>query len=419
MGSNNIIKIIGIGPGNPAYIYPEYLDYIKRADILIGGKRQLELVNSFLELDENKELWVIDKNFSEVLARLNKIQTKKVVILASGDPSFFGILKTIKKIYPSLPIIVYPNLSSAQCALAKLGWSWEDTSWFSIHGRELMREIIKLPRHGKIGILIDPKISPALLAEALRLRGWANAEFFLVRNLTLPEEKIISLSHKGLAEIDSFNNDILLANLDIHNSHHPWPYLSSGIPEPLFVTGKAPITKAETRALVIAKLRLQPELIIWEIGTGTGSIAIEAALLTPGGVVFTADPRPESSQLIAANLERFYCSNIQFYQGKAPIICQSWPSPDRVVIGGHGGNLDEILDYVDKHIRPGGRVVIAATQLKSAITAWDFMQQSHYHEVEAIQMQINRLKLGPNETQLWDPQNPTFIISGTKMMESD
>lgn len=410
------IKLVGLGPGNPAFIFPAYKDLIKTADIILGGKRQLDLILPFLE--KKTDLWLIDRNFREVLNKLKNLQHQNIVIVASGDPGFFGILNTIKKYCSEFDLEVYPNISSAQWALAKLGWSWEEVKWFSIHGRELHTVMQSLPSSGKIGILTDPRIKPQQLATELKFRGWSEADFILARNLTLPDEELVIFHLEELANLDDFKNDILLAYLPQKNSKF-WPYQSPGIPEHLFITGKPPITKAETRALIISKSYLEPGLTIWEIGTGTGSITIEAALFSPGSQVYTADPRPESEQLLKANQQRFNCNNIHFYQGFAPEICHSWPSPHRVIIGGHGGKLDKILEYVHKRLLPAGRLVISATQLKTTATAWDFFHGNQYQEIEAIQLQVNRMRSGPGCSQLWDVQNPCFIISGRKKSESD
>lgn len=141
--------------------------------------------------------------------------------------------------------------------------------------------------------------------------------------------------------------------------------MTPGIPDELFLRDGTPLTRVEIRTVVLAKLRLPPEGVFWDIGAGTGSVAIEAARLMPAGRVFAVEARPERAELITANRGRFGVENLMVVPGEAPEVLQSLPQPDRVFIGGSGGRLPQILDFLRAVLPAGGRLVVSAVTLET------------------------------------------------------
>lgn len=190
-----------------------------------------------------------------------------------------------------------------------------------------------------------------------------------------------------------------------------WPYTTPGIPDHLFQRGNVPMTKEEVRTITMAKARLAPGQVIWDVGSGTGSLAVEAALLTPGGTVLAIERNLEAIDLIRANATAFKAGNITVIEGEAPEALNDLPAPDRVLIGGSGGRLSAIADMVGKRIRPGGRVVINAVTLETLSSAMSLFRP--HWQVEVVQVCITRTRPAGN-SNLLSSLNPVFVITANK-----
>ncbi|MCL2337136.1 MAG: precorrin-6Y C5,15-methyltransferase (decarboxylating) subunit CbiT [Firmicutes bacterium] len=186
-----------------------------------------------------------------------------------------------------------------------------------------------------------------------------------------------------------------------------WSYATPGIPDELFSRGKIPMTKEEIRVVTLAKARLAPEQIIWDIGAGTGSLSIEAARLTKDGVVYAVERNPAGLELIRENKRRFAADNLILVAGEAPAALAELPAPHRVFIGGSGGQLEEILNYVTNRITPDGRIVINAVTLE---TAARFAAPPAGWQCEIVQLQTARA-VPTGRVHLWRALNPVCVIT--------
>ncbi|MEW6446509.1 MAG: precorrin-6Y C5,15-methyltransferase (decarboxylating) subunit CbiT [Bacillota bacterium] len=187
-----------------------------------------------------------------------------------------------------------------------------------------------------------------------------------------------------------------------------FPYVTPGIPDGLFLRGGAPLTREEIRVVVLAKLRLMSGGVLWDIGAGTGSVAIEAARLMPGDKVFAVEARPERAELIAANRERFGVENLVVVPGEAPEVLQSLPQPDRVFIGGSGGRLPEILSFLSGVLPVGGRLAVSAVTLETLREGLAVLDWPGWNG-ETISLTLARgEKLG--KARLLRGENPVFLV---------
>ena len=182
----NLIRVIGIGPGNPEYIPPVVIELLRQADVLAGGERQLE---AFSCLD--KEHFVIKNNLAQ-LVEFIKIHRgeKQVAVLASGDPSFYGILEYLKKHFDKSELAVFPGISSAQLACARLCISWHDAVFFSYHGRAGggLEDLVR--NNPKVVVLTDPKRTPAVIARELTAARITGRKIYVCERLSYPDEQI-------------------------------------------------------------------------------------------------------------------------------------------------------------------------------------------------------------------------------------
>ncbi|MBF7083290.1 precorrin-6Y C5,15-methyltransferase (decarboxylating) subunit CbiT [Desulfallas sp. Bu1-1] len=186
-----------------------------------------------------------------------------------------------------------------------------------------------------------------------------------------------------------------------------WPYSTPGIPDDLFIREKVPMTKEEIRILTLAKARLAPGQIVWDIGSGTGSISVEAALLVPGGKVFAVEKNARATQLTIQNAEKFGVNNLITVPGEAPAVLHDLPDPHRVIIGGSGGNLHHILQLAVNRLKPGGRIVANAVTVETFNHCTQFFTGLNW---EAILVNISRTVPAGN-VRMWRALNPVYIFT--------
>lgn len=187
-----------------------------------------------------------------------------------------------------------------------------------------------------------------------------------------------------------------------------WKYSVTGVSDDLFLRGNVPMTKEEVRVITLSKARLIPGIIVWDIGSGSGSISIEAAMRIAGGTVYAVERLAEGCQLTNDNAARFGLKNVVTVHGEAPEALTGLPRPHRVIVGGSGGKLEVILEKVKQVMLPAGRLVINAVTLETLTVALDFLKAEW--DIEIVQMSISKSeKIG--NSHLMRGYNPVFVIS--------
>lgn len=188
---------------------------------------------------------------------------------------------------------------------------------------------------------------------------------------------------------------------------------SLGIADDEFIRGRVPMTKQEIRILTIAKARIEAETVICDIGAGTGSLSIEAALQAPCGMVYAVEQNPEGIRLIKENVKKFSVNNIKVIEACAPQGLEDIPALDAAIIGGSSGNLSKILDFVDERLKTNGRIVINCITIQTIAECIEYMRRRAEYDYEAVQVQVSQLQqLGRYD--MAKANNPIFIVTCQK-----
>jgi len=193
---------------------------------------------------------------------------------------------------------------------------------------------------------------------------------------------------------------------------HKWPYITPGLPDEMFIRGNVPMTKEEVRALTIAKARLAHGQTVWDIGAGTGSLSVEAAIQVADSKVYAIERLAEGIDLIKQNRDNFSLTNLEIIHGKAPEALNGLPDPDRVFIGGSGGQLKDILELLSDRLKPGGRIIINAVTLETPGRAVDTLIRLNY-KPDISQIFVARA-LSISNMHLMQGLNPVYIITAEK-----
>ncbi|MBE0500522.1 MAG: precorrin-6y C5,15-methyltransferase (decarboxylating) subunit CbiE [Desulfuromonadales bacterium] len=399
------IYVIGAGVEGQEGFGSRALELIAQAELLVGGERQLALFPDF-----KGEKIVVGAKPSEVVGNLVR-ETRTTVVLASGDPLFFGIGRLLLRNLPPQRLEFVPNVTSIQYAFSRIRVPWDDAVFVSAHGRGVKEAVDRIVANDKAAVLTDAVNTPAAIARELIDRGRDGYAAYLCENLGAAEERIITTDVKGLVDIVAAPLNVLILIKEYESTEARYiPTL--GIPDEEFATVRKLITKEEIRVVTLAKLKLRHDMTLWDIGAGSGSVSIEADHLLPNGQIFAIERNPECRAFIKENLGKFNTRNVTLIEGLAPDCLDDLPDPDRVFIGGSGGQLWKILENVDKRLAADGRIVLNAITLDTLTSAIEFFDNSGY-EVEVTTVNIARTR-PLTDYKMFEAYNPVYILAAVK-----
>ncbi|WP_322495735.1 precorrin-6y C5,15-methyltransferase (decarboxylating) subunit CbiE [Chloroflexus sp.] len=392
------ILVVGLTDAGADGLPAKLLQRIDRADLLVGGKRHLA---AFPEVAA--ERLAVEASVEPALARLQQAWEagRTAVVLASGDPLWYGIGASLRRVFPPEALDIVPAPTSAQLAFAALAEPWHDAVLLSAHGHPLATIVPAALAAPKAAILTDRQQTPAVIAQALIAAGMDPASRCAVcEQLGGPRQHVVSATLADLvtAEFDPLN--VLVVWND-----RPVRPIPPGLPDEAFSTEAGQITKREVRLLSLAELALQPGEVLWDIGAGSGAVAIEAARACPTARVYAVERRAVFVEHIHANLCRFPAPNLHAAHGEAPEACADWPDPDAIFVGGSGGRLEAIIALAKQRLRTGGRLVLNLVTAGHLATALALLPAAR-----VAQVQINRG--APIQSDLrFAALNPVFIVA--------
>ncbi|MFB5759966.1 precorrin-6y C5,15-methyltransferase (decarboxylating) subunit CbiE [Paenibacillus medicaginis] len=397
--------VIGIGEDGANGLTAESLRHIHNAGLLIGGERQLAFFQDF-----KGEKRVLKSGLAALVAELEERRSQEeIVVLASGDPLFFGIAGYLAGKLEAGSLEIIPHLSSVQLAFAKLGVSWQDAVVDSVHGRPIMGLAQRIDGQSKVALLTDEVNTPAAVADYLLRFGMTEYDAFVGENLGSPEEKYrrCSLEEMAAAEYSPLNVIILL-----RKANAPEPRRGFGFADEEFHQRKPEkglITKREVRVFSLSELCLSERSVVWDIGAGSGSVAVECARLARYGKVFAIEKNEGDLANIEANKVKFR-TDFPAIHAKAPAGLEDLPDPDAVFIGGSGGELPGLIALCASRLRAGGRIVVNAATIETLHDALNALKTAGL-EASVTLLQTARSKPILGMTR-FDGLNPVYVITG-------
>ncbi len=399
------VHVIGMGLG-PSDLTASHLALIEKATVLVGGKRHLSYFEDAKALKKE-----ISSPVSGVLDFIEENMTGGlVVVLASGDPLFFGIGKTLIERLGADKVFIHPNVTSMAAAFARLNLPWQAAAWVSLHGRDNMSALATaMDDKDLLCVLTDPKNDPWVVKKQVDTHEYA-WQMWVLENLGAPEEKISTMDeHTDVDTVFAQPNVVVLQKGELAAPSGP---LRLGTPDNWFVHEKGLITKAPVRVLSLAALELAPDNILWDLGAGSGSVGIEATLFLPDGFVYAVEKNQDRVAQIKANVERFKVNNLSVTLSQLPHGLANLPRPDRVFIGGSGKNLGQVLDVVATVLNPLGRIVVNTVLMETLHLAVSVLEEKGFR-VSLTQAQISKSRNMPWGRRM-DALNPVWIIAAQK-----
>ncbi|MEK7214787.1 MAG: precorrin-6y C5,15-methyltransferase (decarboxylating) subunit CbiE [Chloroflexota bacterium] len=392
------VTVIGITDAGASSLSAEAHELVEAAALLCGGERHLDFFPR-----HPAERVMIKSDIDGLVERLRQEQ-RPAVVLASGDPMWFGIGSILAEQLGLDRVRVLPNLSALQLACARLGIPWQQAVSLSAHGRPLSGILPQALLAQTVAILTDECNPPSAVAQALLRAGDEDACADVFEHLGGSEERHIAARLSELVDQKFAALNLLVVRHD--RPPRRWPL---GLPEEAFAHHAGLITKAEVRAVTLSKLRLHERSTVWDVGAGCGSVAIEAAALARHGRVYAAERDQDQLRFMAENLERFGAGNVTTIAGTAPAALDGLPPPDAVFIGGSGGQLAAIATKAMDSMRPNGTLVANFVALEHLAEFQRLLQQRDW-EADITQVSAARSNLTAGVTRL-AAQNPVFIVA--------
>ncbi len=370
---------------------------LSSAELVVGGKRHLELAGSLIT---GRQLpW--PRPIGDALPEIDKYRGRPVTVLASGDPFHYGVGDLMMRSVPAEEMICLPQPSAFSLAASRLGWSLQNTSLVSVHGRALENIVRYLQPGARILALTWDGETPARLAAMLVERGLGGSEMIVCEALGGERERIrrATAATYDLDGVDALNT----IGLEIAGSSAATVLgLAPGLDDALFETD-GQLTKREVRAVTVSALAPRQGELLWDVGLGSGSIAIEWLLRHPSlrAIGFEADATRAAHA--TRNAAALGAPDLQIVQGRAPATFAGQPAPDVVFIGG-GLSHPGLFEAAWAALKPGGRIVANGVSLATEARLIELFGR---HGGELVRLEVSRAgKAGGGNVFVWRPAAP-------------
>lgn len=410
------VTIIGAGPGNPDLLSRAALDAIDIADVVIGAHRAL----AGIDVPPDVVRCELVKTADIVAELTDAASWQRAVVVMTGDVGLFsGARRLVEALSgdAQVDVRVIPGISSASYLAARLARPWQDWRFASAHG--VACDIVaEAERAGELFLVMSGGEDPSRLSGELVQAGFGDARVTVAERLSYPDERITCATASEIAGQTFDDLNVMLIDFAggagspagaSRAASSRWPYASSGIPDELFIRGDVPMTKQEVRAVALAKLRLTATDTVWDVGAGTGSVSIEAALVARAGSVWAVERNAAGVRLIRENADAFGCGNVHAVAGIAPEALAKLPVPDAVFVGGSAGELPSIVEAaLEKNSQV--RLCVPCVTVETLTEACALLSGSRFKGFEACQVSAARAE-AVGSHHLMKAQNPVFLVS--------
>ena len=423
-----MLEVIGTDAGGLAGLVPRSLELVRRAGLVVASSRLLGELEPWWRAEQEAGRIPAGSPCPQLLTSDRPDQLfepvedalaagRPAVLLASGDPLWFGIGRLLLLRFGPERLRFHPAPSSLQLAFARLGRPWQDASWISLHGRDpepLAGALQKRP--AALAVLTDPGRGGAdEVRRILRASGLEAAyALWLCERLGHPQERVQRLAPGEPVPLDCDPlHLVLLIAEPPQPPADPEALPLFGLDDGLFLQHDdrpGLMTKREVRIQLLADLELPAAGVLWDVGSGVGSVGLEALRLRPGLAGCLVEQRGGSAALIAANAERLGVRPARIHEGRAPEALAQLPDPDRVLIGGGGRERGAVLAAVLQRLQPGGVVVIPLATLEALAELRSLLEQAGCR-VAVAQHQAWRGAPLADGTRL-APLNPVLVLKG-------
>ncbi len=371
------LHIVGIGEDGMEGLAPATRAVVEAAEVIIGGDRHHQL-----SPDLNAERLAWPSPFDALIDTLNDLKGRRVVVLATGDPLWFSVGARIGRAIDPAQIVYHPQISAFQLTAARMGWSLADVETLTVHGRPVHQMVAFIQPEQRLIILTTGAETPAQIAAFLTERGFGGSPMTVLANMGGEKETRFDGTAAGWShEVPAFNT---LAVHCLAASDAALLPRVPGLADDLFQSDGT-MTKREVRAVTLAKLMPMRGALLWDIGAGSGSVAIEWMRAARYARAIGIEPRADRRAMAAENALALGAPKLELIEGEVPAALEGLAAPDAIFIG--GGLSEEVFDIAWAHLRPLGRLVANAVTLESEAL---LMALYARHGGELVKLSVDR-----------------------------
>ncbi len=411
------LVILGVGDDGAAGLTESARRILAEADLILGAPATLD---SLGPLAARKE--VLEPEMAQALEQAKAAgEARRPVLVCGGDPLFYGVARYLRDRLGKDAFEVVPHVSSMQLAFARVKESWEDAYLVNLADRPLEPVVDRIRTAEKVGLFPGEQRQPAHVARALLDRGVDYFRAYVCENLGSPDERVTQAELRELATMESEFSPLNVLIL-IREPGRPDRVASGeggrrlfGNPDDAFAQSRPTaglITQAEVRAMALARLDVRPTSVVWDVGAGGGSLAIEAAQLAGLGAVYAIEPEAEDLALLHQNVEAFGAGNVRAVAGRAPEAFADLPDPDAVFIGGLSRRFAPLIEAAFARLSPGGTLVVNVATVESLSSSYQAMKRLGA-PVQVWNVMIAR-GVEQMESLRFDAVPPSFLLAATK-----
>jgi precorrin-6Y C5,15-methyltransferase (decarboxylating) len=406
------VHIVGIGDDGVEGMTAQARRLVEAADVLVGPESCATLVPESL-----RGRLVSAANLEELVERIEAAGAKRVVVLASGDPLFYGTARYVCSKLGKDRFEVVPHVSSMQLAFARVKESWEEAFLANLSGQSIERVIDRVRSSETAGLFTSDQWPATAVARALLDEGIDYFQAYVCENLGSPDERVTQGSLADIAK-DTFatpNVMILVRKAKVADKPGHVGTRLFGNPDECFLQSRPKrglLTPAEVRSLALAELQLKPSSLVWDVGAGSGSVGLEAARIAREGRVHAIEMDPDDHALIRENAARFGVTNLDPVLGRAPEAWASLPDPDAIYVGGSGRDVAMLVEQAWQRLKPGGRLVTACNSIEN-LAAMHSLLRSRSNDAAYWMVNIAR-GIEQLDRIRFEAINPIFLIAATK-----
>lgn len=407
------VYIVGIGEDGLEGLTAAARKLVEQAELLVGEPPVLAHVAAL-----PAERLALGPDLSEAVQRIEAARGKRIVVLVAGDPLFYGVARYLCDRLGKERFEVVPHVSAMQLAFARVKESWEDAFLANLAGHSLEVLVDPIRSAEKVGLFTSEAWPPAAVARTLLAEGIDYFTAYVCENLGSPDERVTRGELQEISGQSFAPMNVMILVRKPYVPDRPSDAIGRrlfGNPDEAFLQSRPKrglLTPAEIRAIALAELDLGPASIVWDVGAGSGSVAIEAAQIARQGTVYAIEMDPEDHQLIVENARRFGVTNLVPVLGRAPEAWQPLPQPDAVFVGGSGRGICRLVEAAFERLRAGGRLVATMGSI-------DNLAETHrtlHRCVPHVKVWMLHFARGSYQLERirFSSLNPTFLVSVVK-----
>jgi precorrin-6B C5,15-methyltransferase / cobalt-precorrin-6B C5,C15-methyltransferase len=407
------IHIVGIGDDGQDGLTRQARQLIENAEVIVGAGPLLDKVSGTAA----KRI-VIGGNLDQLRDSISEVSNLRTVVLTGGDPLFYGIARFLTDTFGKDRFEVVPHVSSMQLAFARVKESWDDAYLSNLATQPLDRVVDAIRTAERVGLFTTDSVSPSVVAASLLDRRIDYFTAYVCENLGTPDEVVTQGELKAIkGQVFSPMNVMVLVR---RRGAADRPSGSGqrrlfGNPDDLFLQSRPKrglLTPSEVRCIALAEMDLMPTSTVWDVGAGSGSLAIEAASIANRGKVYAIEMDAEDYGVMLENAKLFDVPTLIPIHGQAPAAFKDLGKPDAIFVGGSGRMVPDLVAECLKHLGDGGRIVVNVSSPDNLVSVQEVIGNA------GLDVDVRMINIARGQKQLdrvrFEALNPTFLVLGRR-----